>query len=74
MPSASQTFSNDRGHAVRLLADRAATTVVLQILAAADVNPPLGGSLRLLDSETDEIQEVRIDAGVAGRYRANLAA
>jgi hypothetical protein len=63
----------DPGQAVRTLADRASTAVVLQVLAAADVNPPPGGSLRLLDSETDAVRELRIDESVARRYRENLA-
>ncbi len=62
----------DPGHAVRTLADRASTAVVLQVLASADANPPLGGYLRLIDSETDEVREIRIDTGIAGRYRENL--
>ncbi len=62
----------DPGQAVRLLADRAAAAVVLQVLAAADADPPPGGALRLLDSETDEVREVRVDAAAAARYRANL--
>jgi uncharacterized protein (DUF58 family) len=62
----------DPGQVVRTLTDRASTTVVLQVLAAVDANPPVRGALRLLDSETGEVREVRVDAGVAGRYRANL--
>ncbi len=65
-------WNADPARAVRQLADRAATAVVLQVLAAADANPPLGGSLRLQDSETGEVREIRVDAGVAGRYRENL--
>jgi uncharacterized protein (DUF58 family) len=65
-------WNADPAQAVRTLADRASTAVVLQVLASADVNPPLGGYLRLLDSETDEVREVRIDAAIAGRYRENL--
>lgn len=63
----------DPGRAVRALADRASAAVVLQVLAAADADPPVGGHLRLLDSETGEVREVRVDAGAAARYRENLA-
>lgn len=65
-------WNADPGHAVRLLADRASSAVVLQVLAASDVNLPADGYLRLLDSETDEVREVRIDARAAARYRENL--
>jgi uncharacterized protein (DUF58 family) len=66
-------WNADPARAVHMLADRAATAVVLQVLAAADANPPTAGYLRLLDSETHELREVRMDAGTAARYRANLA-
>src|SRR5262245_48035281 len=61
-------WNADPVQAVRTLADRASTAVVLQVLAGADTDPPLGSYLRLVDSETDEVREVRIDSGVAGRY------
>jgi uncharacterized protein (DUF58 family) len=63
----------DPTRCVHMLADRAATAVVLQVLASADANPPTEGYLRLLDSETGEIRELRLDATAAARYRANLA-
>lgn len=62
----------DPGPVVRQLADRAAAAVVLQVLAADDADPPAGGHLRLIDSETDAVREVRVDAAMAARYRANL--
>jgi uncharacterized protein (DUF58 family) len=52
--------------------DRAASVVVLQVLAEADVEPPNNGNLRLLDSETDEIQEVYVDPAAVKRYRDAL--
>ena len=63
----------DPARVVRQLADRAAGVVVLQVLAAADADPPAGGHLRLIDSETDEVREVRVDAAMVRRYRDNLA-
>ncbi len=66
-------WNADPAHAVRTLADRASSAIVVQVLASADANPPTGGYLRLLDSETDEVREVRIDATAAARYRENLA-
>jgi uncharacterized protein (DUF58 family) len=59
--------------ALRHLADRAAAAVVVQLLADADVNPPVGESLRLVDSETDEVRELFVDESVAVRYREALA-
>jgi uncharacterized protein (DUF58 family) len=58
---------------LRPLAERAAVCVVLQVLAAADVNPPEGQSLRLVDVETDQVKEIHVDAVAARRYREALA-
>ena len=52
--------------------DRASMVVVVQILAAGDVNPPEHGYLRLLDIETGELREIFIDAVVQKRYREAL--
>ena len=54
------------------LADRASVTIVIQILAEADMNPPQRGNVRLVDSETDRIKEVFIDATAEKRYRRRL--
>jgi uncharacterized protein (DUF58 family) len=62
----------DPAPVVRQLADRAACGVVLQLLAAADADPPEAGHLRLIDSETDAVRELRIDPAAAARYRDNL--
>jgi hypothetical protein len=48
-------------------------TVVVQVLAEADANPVPGGSLRLVDSETGQERELRVDAAAVRRYRAKLA-
>jgi hypothetical protein len=58
---------------LRPFAERAAVTVVVQMLALADVEPPEGKSLRLVDSETGEMREIHVDAVVARRYREGLA-
>src|SRR5207253_1767267 len=47
---------------LRPFAERAAVSVVVQLLARADVEPPEGQSLRLIDAETDEIREIHVDA------------
>jgi uncharacterized protein (DUF58 family) len=58
---------------LRPLAERAAVVVVVQVLAAADVDPPAAGNLRLVDSETGETRDLRVDDGVVRRYREALA-
>ena len=60
------------GRVVRQLSDRAACVVVLQVLAEVDVQPPHSGHLQLIDSETGDVREVRIDAARIQRYRDNL--
>lgn len=50
-----------------------AACVVVQCLAAVDIEPPAHGNLRLVDSETREAREVFIDAAARAAYRANLA-
>jgi uncharacterized protein (DUF58 family) len=54
-------------------ADRAAAVVVVQVLAEADVNPPTQGNLRLVDSETEQVQEIFVDAAAVKRYQEALA-
>ena len=55
------------------MADGAAATIVIQILAAVDAAPAELGNQRLLDCETDEALEVFVDASGQDRYRQNLA-
>lgn len=59
---------------VRRLRDGAAMLFVIQLLGRDDVTPPEHGSIRLVDSETDAVTELYIDAGVAKQYTDNLAA
>jgi hypothetical protein len=58
---------------VRPFAERATVAVVVQLLAREDAEPPEGRSLRLVDSETDEVREIHVDALMARRYRDALA-
>jgi uncharacterized protein (DUF58 family) len=53
--------------------DRAASMIVVQVLAEADVEPPSFGNLRLVDSETEALKELYIDAAAGKRYREALA-
>ncbi|MFA9478599.1 DUF58 domain-containing protein [Phycisphaerales bacterium AB-hyl4] len=54
------------------LADGAAGVVVVQVLAAADVEPPGHGNLRLLDAETGQHREMFIDDTARQRYVRRL--
>ena len=56
------------------LAARGHEVAVVHVLAPDEVEPPLGGDLRLLDVETGEPQEVTIDGGMRALYRRRLAA
>jgi uncharacterized protein (DUF58 family) len=50
----------------------ASTALVVQVLAATDVEPSLQGNVRLVDSETGNIRELFFDASGARRYREAL--
>jgi len=56
------------------LAARGHEIAVIHVLAPDEVEPPLGGDLRLLDVETGEPQEVTVDARMRTLYRRRLAA
>ncbi|MDX2030903.1 MAG: DUF58 domain-containing protein [Blastocatellia bacterium] len=55
------------------LAESACGVIVAHLLAAADLQPPERGRLRLVDSETDEQREIFIDDAAIRRYRDALA-
>ena len=54
-------------------AERATAVVVVQVLAEADVNPTERGNIRLIDSETDAVQEIFLDSVAEKRYRDAFA-
>jgi uncharacterized protein (DUF58 family) len=58
---------------VRRLREGAAGLFVIQLLAREDATPPEHGSVRLVDSETDEVAEIYIDANTQKQYAENLA-
>jgi uncharacterized protein (DUF58 family) len=58
---------------MRPFAERAAVALVVQVLARDDAEPAEGKSVRLVDSETDEVREIHVDSLVARRYRDALA-
>ncbi|MDD3117614.1 MAG: DUF58 domain-containing protein [Victivallales bacterium] len=50
-----------------------AGVIVIQLLAAADLNPGVIGNVRLTDSETGVAEELFLDAPAVERYRSALA-
>lgn len=56
------------------LAARGYEVTLLHILSPDEVEPPLEGDLKLIDSETGAGVEVTADAGLLERYRRDLAA
>lgn len=56
-----------------MLARKATATIVVQVLARADTDPPRRGNVRLTDSETGLHQEIFIDAAAQKKYRDALA-
>ncbi len=54
------------------LGDRASAVYVIEVLAAADLDPPHQGNVRLVDSEDGGVHEHFLDASALARYRANL--
>lgn len=58
---------------VRRLREGAAMLFVIQLLARDDATPPEHGSVRLVDSETEEVTEIYIDSTAQKQYADNLA-
>ena len=54
-------------------AERATAVVVVQVLAEVDVNPTERGNIRLVDSETEAVQEIFLDPVAEKRYHDALA-
>lgn len=52
--------------------DGAAAVYILQVLATADIAPERQGNLRLVDSESELVEEVFLDASALARYRNNI--
>jgi uncharacterized protein (DUF58 family) len=57
---------------VTALAARGHEVAVIHVLSPDEIEPPLGGDLRLLDLETGAPQEVSIDGGMRALYRRRL--
>jgi len=56
-----------------VLSEGASTVYVVQILAAADVEPEFAGNVRLVDSEDANSREMFIDAVQLARYKQRLS-
>lgn len=56
------------------LVARGHEAALVHVLSPDEVEPPLGGDLRLLDVETGDPQEVTVDGGMRLLYRRRLAA
>jgi uncharacterized protein (DUF58 family) len=62
----------DPARVVRQIVDRAASAVVIQVLAREDADPALNGYVQLVDCETGELRELRVDRAMLDRYLSNL--
>lgn len=60
--------------ALRLLVGRGYDLFAIQVLSPQEIDPTLGGDLRLKDIEDGDTAEVTISAPLLKRYRENLAA
>ena len=58
---------------VRAMLERRFEVHVIHVLDPEEVNPTLGGDLRLHDSETGEVREITIDGDAMRAYRQRLA-
>jgi uncharacterized protein (DUF58 family) len=65
-------FPTDPELVAAVLARDAAVSAVVQLLDSEDRDPPQNAMLRLVDSETGEIRELRIDGSVRRRYAKRL--
>jgi uncharacterized protein (DUF58 family) len=59
---------------LRALAGRRFAVTLVQTLAPEEIDPPISGDLRLVDSETGDTREITITAGLLARYRRRLDA
>lgn len=56
-----------------MLSDQAAAVFVVQLLAEEEIHPPHSGNIRLLDYETNQFQDIYVDAVALKRYEENLS-
>jgi uncharacterized protein (DUF58 family) len=60
--------------ALRMLIGRRMDVVVIHLLAAEELEPPLRGDFRLVDSEDDDFAEVTLNEYALRKYRETVAA
>jgi uncharacterized protein (DUF58 family) len=65
-------FDSDPWPIVSRLAEGASALFVVQLLASQDADPPWNGDLRLVDSETGLLREIRMDSAARERYLQRL--
>ncbi|MBL8165948.1 MAG: DUF58 domain-containing protein [Anaerolineae bacterium] len=59
---------------LKLLLSKGHEVGIIHVVARDEVDPPLGGDLRLIDVETGQPQEVTIDGGMRDLYMKRFAA
>lgn len=59
---------------LRMLSERSAKLIVVQVPGAVEVNPPERGNMRLIDSETGEKLEVFLDESARAQYMEGFEA
>ncbi len=57
---------------VSRLAEGASASYLVQVLARQDIDPAWSGDLRLIDSESGILRELRLDGGALTRYQQQL--
>ena len=67
-------FKDGYERGLRYLLGRGYDLVLIQVLSPDELNPPLGGDLRLRDLEDGERVEITVSAPLLKRYRERLAA
>lgn len=67
-------FKEGYEQGLRYLVGRGYDVVLIQVLSPQEVEPSIGGDLRLRDVEDADTAEVTISAPLLKRYKANLAA
>ncbi|MDR0336123.1 MAG: DUF58 domain-containing protein [Planctomycetaceae bacterium] len=66
-------FNADPALLISRVAEGSAVTILVQLLAEADVEPLERGYCRLTDSENEEELELYVDLGLLENYKRNLA-
>lgn len=67
-------FKEGYEQGLRYLVGRGYDVVVIQVLSPQELDPAVGGDLRLRDVEDGDVAEVTISAPLIKRYKQNLAA